>query len=82
MQGAVARTVTKELSLAGDENSQFFVRNLSAFLSRLAWRCHFVQKLEQQPSIEYQCMHPAFEGMRENNLVKFPLTIEKVHDSE
>jgi deoxyribodipyrimidine photo-lyase len=39
--------------------------NLSAFLSRLAWRCHFVQKLEQQPEIEYHCMHPAFEGMRE-----------------
>jgi deoxyribodipyrimidine photo-lyase len=40
-------------------------RNLSAFLSRLAWRCHFVQKLEQQPGIETRCMHPAFEGMRE-----------------
>jgi deoxyribodipyrimidine photo-lyase len=40
-------------------------RNLSAFLSRLAWRCHFVQKLEQQPEIETRCMHPAFEGMRE-----------------
>jgi deoxyribodipyrimidine photo-lyase len=39
--------------------------NLSAFRSRLAWRCHFVQKLEQQPEIETQCMHPAFEGMRE-----------------
>jgi deoxyribodipyrimidine photo-lyase len=39
--------------------------NLSAFRSRLAWRCHFVQKLEQQPEIETHCMHPAFEGMRE-----------------
>lgn len=39
--------------------------NLRAFLSRLAWRCHFVQKLEQQPEIETHCMHPAFEGMRE-----------------
>jgi deoxyribodipyrimidine photo-lyase len=39
--------------------------NLSAFRSRLAWRCHFVQKLEQQPEIETRCMHPAFEGMRE-----------------
>jgi deoxyribodipyrimidine photo-lyase len=40
-------------------------RNLAAFLSRLAWRCHFVQRLEQQPRIETRCMHPAFEGMRE-----------------
>jgi deoxyribodipyrimidine photo-lyase len=40
-------------------------RNLAAFRARLAWRCHFVQKLEQQPSLEFRCMHPAFEGMRE-----------------
>ncbi|MFN3230084.1 MAG: deoxyribodipyrimidine photo-lyase, partial [Asticcacaulis sp.] len=39
-------------------------RNLTAFASRLAWRCHFVQKLEQAPAIETHCMHPAFEGMR------------------
>lgn len=53
----------------GQDHSDFnasFIRNLEAFLSRLAWRCHFVQKLEQQPSIEFLCMHPAFEGMREN----------------
>ena len=42
-----------------------WARQLQAFRSRLAWRCHFVQKLEQQPSIETRCMHPAFEGMRE-----------------
>lgn len=40
-------------------------RNLAAFRARLAWRCHFVQKLEQQPALEFRCMHPAFEGMRE-----------------
>jgi deoxyribodipyrimidine photo-lyase len=48
-----------------DPDARFFSKNLSAFLSRLAWRCHFVQKLEQQPEIETQCMHQAFEGMRE-----------------
>jgi deoxyribodipyrimidine photo-lyase len=51
-----------------DNDSLFFAKNLSAFLSRLAWRCHFVQKLEQQPEIEYRCMHEAFEGMREPHL--------------
>jgi len=48
-----------------DPDAGFFNRNLSAFLSRLAWHCHFIQKLEQQPEIEFKCMHPAFEGMRE-----------------
>ena len=40
--------------------------NLSAFGSRLSWRCHFIQKIEDQPSIEFKCMHSALEGMREN----------------
>ncbi len=60
-------TEDKIQSLKGlpDEEAKHFRRNLSAFLTRLAWRCHFVQKLEQQPNIETHCMHPAFEGMRE-----------------
>lgn len=60
-------TQAKLTSLASihDTDAAMFRRNLSAFLSRLAWHCHFIQKLEQQPEIEYQCMHPAFEGMRE-----------------
>ena len=28
------------------------------------WRCHFIQKLEDQPLIENTCMHIAYEGMR------------------
>jgi deoxyribodipyrimidine photo-lyase len=60
-------TKAKILSLSGnsDPDAVFFTRNLLAFLSRLAWHCHFIQKLEQQPDIEFKCMHPAFEGMRE-----------------
>lgn len=60
-------TQGKILALKGntDPNANYFRRNLSAFLSRLAWHCHFIQKLEQQPNIEHVCMHPAFEGMRE-----------------
>jgi deoxyribodipyrimidine photo-lyase len=48
-----------------EASAQKLAYNLTAFLSRLAWRCHFVQKLEQQPEIETLCMHPYFEGMRE-----------------
>ncbi len=56
----------KTLEQMNDQESQFFKNNLLAFLSRLSWRCHFVQKLEQQPNIETHCMHRAFEGMRES----------------
>lgn len=37
---------------------------LSSFQSRLAWRDHFMQKLEDQPSIQTQCLHRAAENLR------------------
>jgi deoxyribodipyrimidine photo-lyase len=60
-------TKSKIHSLADNKDLEAvcFKRNLSSFLSRLAWHCHFIQKLEQQPDIEMKCMHPAFEAMRE-----------------
>jgi deoxyribodipyrimidine photo-lyase len=39
-------------------------RALDAFLSRLHWHCHFIQKLESQPSIENLELHPATRGLR------------------
>lgn len=56
----------QQLAAHPDDEARLFNKNLSAFLSRLAWRCHFVQKLEQQPELEFKCQHVAFEGMRES----------------
>ncbi len=39
-------------------------RALDAFVSRLHWHCHFIQKLVRQPSIEIQELHPATRGLR------------------
>jgi len=39
--------------------------SLKSFASRLAWRDHFMQKLEDQPSLEWRCLHPATEALRE-----------------
>lgn len=38
---------------------------LKAFESRLHWHCHFMQKLESEPEIEYRSMHSAFNGIRD-----------------
>ena len=38
--------------------------SLKSFQSRLAWRDHFMQKLEDEPALEYHCLHRAYEGMR------------------
>ncbi|MES2667191.1 MAG: FAD-binding domain-containing protein [Pseudomonadota bacterium] len=37
---------------------------LASFQARLAWRDHFVQKLEDQPSIETRCLHDTAEALR------------------
>ena len=39
---------------------------LSAFLSRLYWHCHFIQKLESEPAIEHHNMHRGYDGLRED----------------
>lgn len=38
--------------------------SLSSFQSRLAWRDHFMQKLEDEPQIETRCLHRAAETLR------------------
>ena len=38
---------------------------LSAFASRLYWHCHFIQKLESEPAIEWQNMHRGYDDLRE-----------------
>jgi deoxyribodipyrimidine photo-lyase len=38
---------------------------LLGFESRLHWHCHFMQKLESEPEIEYQNLHHALNGIRD-----------------
>jgi deoxyribodipyrimidine photo-lyase len=46
---------------------------LTAFISRLYWHCHFIQKLETEPDIEWQNMHRGYDNLREHefNLAYF-----------
>ena len=37
-----------------------------SFLARCHWHCHFMQKLESEPEIEFKCFHPSFEDLRVN----------------
>lgn len=39
---------------------------IKSFSSRLRWHCHFMQKLEDEPRIEFTNMHPAYNGLREH----------------
>lgn len=43
------------------------VRARTGFLSRLRWHCHFIQKLESEPAIEFHAMHPGYQGFRDQS---------------
>jgi deoxyribodipyrimidine photo-lyase len=38
---------------------------LTAFISRLHWHCHFIQKLESEPELEFRNLHRGYDGLRE-----------------
>ncbi len=38
--------------------------SLNQFMTRLKWHCHFIQKLEMQPDIEFKNINPAFNHLR------------------
>jgi len=42
-------------------------KGLRALMSRLYWHCHFIQKLESEPELEYQNVHRGYDGLREND---------------
>lgn len=52
----------KESSYPGRER---WLQSLRSFESRLWWHCHFVQKLESEPAIEFHPFNRQFDGMRE-----------------
>lgn len=45
-------------------NDSRWQNSLAAFESRLWWHCHFIQKLEDDVSIEWQSMHPLMRDLR------------------
>ena len=37
---------------------------MRSFSGRLRWHCHFIQKLESEPRLEYENLHPAYDDLR------------------
>ena len=60
-----SRLRRERLKAAPLSERQGWLRALSAFESRLHWHCHFIQKLESEPSIEHRCFVSTFDEMRE-----------------
>lgn len=41
-----------------------WVGSMRSFQARLAWRPHFMQKLEDEPALETRCLHAAYDDLR------------------
>ncbi|OLV18180.1 uracil-DNA glycosylase [Deinococcus marmoris] len=43
-----------------------WVRSLRSYESRLHWHCHFIQRLESEPDMEFRNLNRALDGLRED----------------
>ncbi len=50
----------------GESVDRRWFASLKSFDSRLRWHCHFMQKLEDEPDIEFRNMNRHFDGLRED----------------
>ena len=39
-------------------------KSIYSFKKRLAWHCHFIQKLYDEPKIEFENLHPLYNNLR------------------
>jgi deoxyribodipyrimidine photo-lyase len=51
---------------AKDPGSKFWRQSLGSFMGRLRWHCHFIQKLEDEPDIEFENFNRGFDGIRQD----------------
>ena len=59
--------LNRQKSLRENKIRNGWLKSLSSFSSRLKWHCHFVQKLEMQPNLEFTNMVRSFDGIRDEN---------------
>tara|TARA_B100001094_G_scaffold331777_1_gene401279 strand:+ start:1817 stop:3256 length:1440 start_codon:yes stop_codon:yes gene_type:complete len=49
------------------QNYKYNKRSFNGLLTRLKWRCHFIQKFEVEPEIEKACANRGFESLKKTN---------------
>jgi deoxyribodipyrimidine photo-lyase len=59
-----AQRERQELAEIPPEHRAVELRSVTSFIARLYWHCHFIQKLESEPNIEWRSMHKAFDTAR------------------
>jgi deoxyribodipyrimidine photo-lyase len=57
----VHQATQKRIALTSDRNLAYGLRG---FASRLRWHCHFMQKLEDEPALEFRNLARSVDGLR------------------
>jgi deoxyribodipyrimidine photo-lyase len=57
----------KEIKSLSKEQKGKWPSAIRSFSGRLRWHCHFIQKLEDEPRIEFKNMHHGMDGLREDS---------------
>ncbi|MBD3222737.1 deoxyribodipyrimidine photolyase, partial [bacterium] len=52
--------------LPAPERGPLWLPSLVSFGARLRWHCHFIQKLEDEPEMEFRNLNRTFDGLRED----------------
>ncbi len=64
MREVVQATRKRQAALRQQPNGGSWSRALAAFEGRLHWHCHFIQKFETEPRIEFENLQRAMDGLR------------------
>ncbi len=67
LREVVQATERRMDELGGVEHAARQRQGLGEFVRRLHWHCHFMQKLESEPAIEFRNMHRGYDGLREGD---------------
>lgn len=62
MREVAHATQARQRSLSPQDDA--WRKSLRSFSGRLHWHCHFIQKLEDEPRIEYENLHRLYDGLR------------------
>lgn len=54
----------RKLKTEDEPHAQSWRASMISFSARQHWHCHFMQKLEDEPRIEFENLHRAYDGMR------------------
>jgi len=66
MREVAQATWARQAALANSDDpvARQWRASLKSFLARQHWHCHFMQKLEDEPRIERENLHHAYDGLR------------------